>query len=75
MKKITIRDIQKFKDHIEEVKKSIPKERLLIFQPSDGWGPLCKFLEVEIPSDPFPNSNKRENFNLWARGIVSDVLK
>ena len=67
--------IQKFKDHIEEVKNSIPKERLLIFQPSDGWNPLCKFLEVEIPSDPFPNSNKRENFNLWARGIVNDVLK
>ena len=31
---------------------------LLVFNVKEGWGPLCKFLEVEVPRDvPFPNVN------------------
>jgi len=67
--------IQKFERHAEEVKKSIPKDRLLIFHPKDGWNPLCEFLNVEVPSEPFPNTNTKQDFNSWARGIVRDVLK
>lgn len=67
--------INKFNQHIEDVKKNIPAERLLIFQPGDGWEPLCQFLGVPVPEEPFPRSNKRENFHEWATGIVKDVLK
>lgn len=38
--------------HNEWVRKVVPRERLLEFNPSEGWGPLCKFLRVPVPRDP-----------------------
>ena len=67
--------IQKFNDHIEQVKNNIPKDRLLIFHPREGWEPLCEFLGVDVPAEPFPNTNKKQNFSEWAIGIVEDVLR
>jgi len=32
--------MQVFNDHVEEVKRSIPEERLLMHSAKDGWGPL-----------------------------------
>lgn len=67
--------INKFKQHTEDVKRQIPNNRLLIFHPKDGWEPLCTFLNLSIPSEPFPNTNTKQNFHEWAKGIVNDVLK
>jgi hypothetical protein len=50
--------------HNAEVMRRIPAERLLVFEPSQGWEPLCRFLGVAIPDEPFPRSNLREDF--WA---------
>lgn len=46
-----------FKEWISEVEKSVPKERLLVFEVKDGWGPLCQFLDCPQPDSPFPNVN------------------
>lgn len=54
--------IQKFNEHIEEVKKTVPADRLLVFEVKDGWEPLCSFLGVPVPDGPFPKTNTRENF-------------
>jgi hypothetical protein len=48
----------------EKVRAMIPAERLLVFTPSDGWGPLCRFLGVPAPATEFPRSNARDEF--WA---------
>jgi hypothetical protein len=48
----------------EKVRATIPAERLLVFTPTDGWEPLCRFLDVPVPADDFPRSNAREEF--WA---------
>lgn len=48
--------------HIEEVKRAIPAERLLVFEVKQGWDPLCRFLGVPVPETPFPRVNERENF-------------
>ncbi len=48
--------------HIDEVKRTIAPERLLVFQVSEGWDPLCRFLGVPVPDVPFPRVNERENF-------------
>jgi len=42
----------------------IPAQRLLVFEPSQGWEPLCRFLGGKIPDEPFPRTNTREDF--WA---------
>lgn len=51
-----------FVAHNDAVKAAIPADRLLTFQVKDGWGPLCEFLGVPAPSDPFPRSNNRTEF-------------
>ena len=38
----------------------IPRERLLIFNFSDGWGPLCEFLGKPVPDEPFPHVDRYE---------------
>ena len=49
-------------DWNEELKRSIKKENLLVFNVKEGWGPLCKFLGVPEPEQPFPNLNSKESF-------------
>ena len=51
-----------FKRHTEEVVRSIPEERLLIYEAGQGWEPLCRFLGVAVPDEPFPQVNSREEF-------------
>ena len=49
--------------HIETVKKTIPKGRLLVFNVKEGWKPLCDFLGQPIPNIPFPRTHQRTEFN------------
>lgn len=74
--------IEVFKNHIEEVKRTVPKERLLIFEATQGWEPLCAFLGVPVPTDkPFPHVNDAARLKRMLRygevaiwgGIVSIV--
>ena len=51
-----------FRRHTEEVKRTIPPERLLIYEAGQGWGPLCAFLGVPIPDEPYPSENNRAEF-------------
>ena len=49
--------------HNEEVKATIPADKLLVFEVKQGWEPLCKFLGCPIPKDtPFPHVNDTEAF-------------
>jgi hypothetical protein len=48
--------------HNAAVRAAIPAGRLLEFEVSQGWDPLCAFLGVPVPDEPFPRTNERENF-------------
>jgi len=48
------RCIDGYNAHNANVMRMIPPEKLLVFNLTDGWEPLCKFLDVPIPSEPFP---------------------
>jgi len=41
---------------------TVPSERLLVWDPKDGWEPLCEFLEAPVPDQPLPHVNDTENF-------------
>lgn len=41
------------------VRASVPPERLLVFNPADGWAPLCAFLGKDVPNIAFPHVNRR----------------
>ena len=49
--------VKYFNDWTEEVKQTVPEEKLLIFSVKEGWEPLCKFLDLPVPNCPFPNTN------------------
>jgi hypothetical protein len=49
--------IEVFERHNEEVKRRVPPERLLVYEVKQGWGPLCEFLGVPEPEEPFPRLN------------------
>ena len=41
---------------------TVPADRLLVWNPKDGWEPLCELLDLPVPSEPVPNVNDTENF-------------
>lgn len=43
----------------EEVIAGLPNERLLVHRSKDGWGPLCAFLGVPVPDEPYPRVNSK----------------
>ncbi len=51
-----------FERHNEEVKRTIPRHRLLVFDAKQGWEPLCAFLGVGVPATEFPRNNTTEEF-------------
>jgi hypothetical protein len=54
--------IAALRKHQQAVQDHVPSERLLVYQVSQGWQPLCEFLGVDVPELPFPNTNTRTEF-------------
>lgn len=46
-----------YRRHTAEVVNGLDPERLLVFEVADGWEPLCRFLGVPVPDEPFPHAN------------------
>jgi hypothetical protein len=57
--------ITTFVAHNDAVKRTIPAKQLLVYEVKSGWQPLCDFLGVLVPSEPFPRTNDRAEF--WDR--------
>lgn len=49
-----------FERRNQRVIDELPRERLLVFSPKEGWEPLCSFLGVPVPDEPFPRVNSRD---------------
>nr|CAB3263059.1 uncharacterized protein LOC100187240 [Phallusia mammillata] len=47
-----------YRYHNANILQKAPKDKLLVYNVSEGWKPLCEFLGVEIPDKPFPHKNK-----------------
>jgi hypothetical protein len=50
-----------FEQHYERVRSTVPAERLLVYRVQEGWEPLCRFLGVDVPDEPFPRVNAGDN--------------
>jgi hypothetical protein len=51
-----------YERHNAQVRAAIPADRLVEWQPGDGWAPLCGRLGVPQPDEPFPHLNKGDEF-------------
>lgn len=49
-----------YRAYNQEIIDTIPADRLLVFHPREGWDPLCAFLGVPVPAEPFPRVNSRD---------------
>ena len=63
--------IERYRAYIEEVQAAVPPERLLLFKVTEGWSPLCRFLGVPEPDEPFPNLNDRATI----KKIIANIIK
>jgi len=45
-----------------EVRAEIAPERLIEWQPGDGWEPICRALGVPVPNLPFPHENSTADY-------------
>jgi hypothetical protein len=52
-----------FARHNAEVRDAVPPERLLVYETGAGWEPLCAFLGVPVPGEPYPHSNTTGEFH------------
>ena len=51
-----------YRRHDAEVRATVPKDRLLVYEVGSDWAPLCEFLGVAVPDEPFPRENSRRAF-------------
>ena len=58
-----------FNRHVEAVKQAIPADRLLVYEGSEGWEPLCRFLGVPEPDEAYPHVNVRADFEAMVAGM------
>jgi hypothetical protein len=54
----------------ERIKKEVKPENLLVFNVKEGWEPLCKFLNLPVPAEPFPNVNDMAQFKRTINAIM-----
>jgi len=52
--------IDVFRRHRERVERSVEPGRLLVYEATQGWEPLCTFLDLAVPDRPYPRVNTRE---------------
>jgi Sulfotransferase domain len=54
--------LARLRAHEADVIATVPADELLVFDVADGWEPLCAFLGVDIPGEPFPRTNSTAEF-------------
>lgn len=47
---------------MDDVRAEVAPERLVEWQPGDGWGPICRALGVPVQDWPFPHENSSADY-------------
>ena len=58
-----------FEKHCAQVVAGVPSDRLLVFEAKDGWAPLCAFLGVHAPDEPYPHVNSMEDTKRFMQAL------
>lgn len=67
--------LEVFRRHTQEVRDAIAPARLLVFDVREGWAPLCRFLDVPVPDQPFPRLNDTATTQTMIRMMQESLAK
>ncbi|KAK2794273.1 hypothetical protein FQN52_008631 [Onygenales sp. PD_12] len=56
-----------YRKHYANVRRLVPKGRLLEYKLGSGWEPLCEFLGKEVPDGEFPFKNESKEMEIWMK--------
>ncbi|OJJ95605.1 hypothetical protein ASPACDRAFT_1859863 [Aspergillus aculeatus ATCC 16872] len=65
---------QAFREHYDRVRSVVPRDRLLEWNPAEGWEPLCGFLGKDVPATPFPRANEKAIFQKKSAAVVRSAF-
>lgn len=63
------KNIKMYMDHFDDVRASVPRDRLLVYNVKEGWGPWVDFFQIRDPlltADDFPFVNDRATLDALA---------
>lgn len=68
-----------YQGYNDDIRRLVPKDRLLEFNVKEGWKPLCAFLGKDVPAKDFPRTNERlviqQNSAFIRAGVEADIQK
>lgn len=62
-------------DHNEYLRRVTPPGNLHYFDVKDGWGPLCKILNMPVPDVPFPHVHDAGTIRKEIAGYVNIAIR
>jgi Sulfotransferase domain len=60
-----------FEKRSAEIVDTIAADRLLVYQVSEGWEPLCEFLDTPVPDIEFPRINSRDETKEMLANLIT----
>jgi Sulfotransferase domain len=57
-----------YKEYNEKIRTLATGKQFLEYNVKEGWAPLCKFLELEVPEIAFPRVNDTKAWQDWVEG-------
>jgi hypothetical protein len=64
-----------YERHNAAVRAEVPPDRLVEWQPGDGWAPLATALGLPVPDEPFPHTNTTEEFRARNDELREELLR
>ncbi|KAJ5639331.1 uncharacterized protein N7484_007193 [Penicillium longicatenatum] len=58
---------ERYSKYYDDLRVKVPVKQRLEFCLEDGWEPLCEFLGVDVPDEPFPRENEAGAHNEEAK--------
>jgi hypothetical protein len=62
-----------YEAHNQQVMDEVPADKLLVYEPGEGWQPLCTFLDVPVPDEDYPSVNSTEEFKQRWEKIAAEI--
>jgi hypothetical protein len=66
---------QAYERHNALVRATVSPSRLIQWTPGDGWEPICRGLDVDVPGVPFPHLNTKTEFRASLAKAAGESVK